>query len=63
MVAPSGSVKDAISFLAPSFSEHSMLSGRAPTEEALENAIIMAGIIPLKKLMGLTPPKTPTVDE
>ena len=38
MVAPSGSTKDAISRLAPSFSVHSRLIGRVPTEEALEKA-------------------------
>ena len=42
MVAPSGSTKLATSFLAPNFSVHSRLRGRAPTEDALENAIIMA---------------------
>ena len=38
IVAPSGSTKDAISRLAPSFSVHSRLIGRVPTEEALEKA-------------------------
>ena len=48
IVAPNGSTKLAMSFLAPSFSEQSRLIGRVPTEEALENAIAIAGAIPLK---------------
>ena len=63
MVAPSGSTKLATSFLAPNFSVHSRLRGRAPTEDALENAIIMAGAMPLKNLRGPMPARDFTVSE
>ena len=56
MVAPSGSTKEDTSFLAPSFSTHSILIGNVPTEDALENANMIAGSISLKKVAGLTPP-------
>ena len=52
MVAPRGMTKEAISFLAPSFSAHSRVKGRVPTEEAEEKAIIMAGTISRKKVTG-----------
>ena len=37
IVAPRGSTKEATSRLAPSFSVHSMLIGRVPTEEPLKD--------------------------
>ena len=63
MVAPSGRTKDATSRSAPSFSVHSRLMGRVPTEDALENANMMAGSIPSKNLSGLMPPRAETVEE
>ena len=45
-------MKEAISFRAPSFSAHSRVKGRVPTEEAEEKAIIMAGTISRKKATG-----------
>ena len=63
IVAPSGSTKDATSLFAPSFSVHSRLIGRVPTEEALENANIMAGSIPLRNFAGLNPPMVLTIRE
>ena len=36
----------------PNFPAHSRLRGRAPTEDATENAIIMAGAMPLENLKG-----------
>ena len=56
IVAPSGSTKEVTSLSAPSFSEHSMFRGSVPTEEAEEKAIMIAGIMPLKNLIGLSPP-------
>ena len=52
-----------ISRFAPSFSEHSMVKGRVPTEEAEENAIMIAGSIPLKNCRGVTLPRVATVVE
>ena len=52
MVAPSGSTKLVISFLAPSFWLHSMLSGSVPTELEEEKAIVIAGTISLKNVSG-----------
>ena len=52
IVAPKGSTKLVISFLAPSFWLHSMFSGSAPTELDEENAIVIAGSIPLKNASG-----------
>ena len=43
IVAPSGRIKEAISLEVPSFSVHSMLIGSVPTDEALENANMIAG--------------------
>ncbi|MPN10073.1 hypothetical protein SDC9_157366 [bioreactor metagenome] len=63
MVAPSGNTKLATSLRAPSFSTHSILSGNAPTEDALEKAIIIAGIMPLKNAIGLIPAKPFKVNE
>ena len=60
IVAPRGSTKEATSRSAPSFSAHSMFSGSVPTDEAEENAIIMAGIMPLKNLAGLRLPNVLT---
>ena len=56
MVAPSGSTKELTSLSAPSFSLHSIFRGSVPTEEAEENAIMIAGSMPLKNFRGLTPP-------
>ena len=53
----------ATSRLAPSFSVHSMLIGRVPTEDALENANMIAGSMPLKNFSGLKPPIVFTVSE
>ena len=55
IVAPSGRIKEAISLEVPSFSVHSMLIGSVPTDEALENANMIAGSISLKKVRGLIP--------
>ena len=63
MVAPRGRTKLAMSRRAPSRSVHSRFKGRVPTEEAEENAMAMAGNIPLKKASGLTPPRAFTVAE
>ena len=63
MVAPRGSTKEEISRFAPSFSEHSRVKGRVPTEEAEENAIMIAGSIPLKNCRGVTLPRVATVVE
>ena len=63
MVAPRGSTKEATSRRAPRRSVHSRLKGSAPTEEAEENAIIIAGAIPLKKASGDKPPSSFTVEE
>ena len=40
-----------------------LVSGRVPTEDALENANMIAGIIPLKNFTGLMPPSVLTVRE
>ena len=63
MVAPSGRTKEATSLSAPSFSVHSRFRGSVPTEEAEENAMMIAGIMPLKKVRGLMPPRTLTEAE
>ena len=63
MVAPRGSTKEATSRRAPRRSAHSRFRGRAPTEEADEKAIIIAGAIPAKNLAGLIPASPPTVAE
>ena len=63
IVAPSGRTKEAISRFAPSFSVQLKLIGRVPTEDALENANMIAGIIPLKNFTGLMPPSVLTVRE
>ena len=63
MVAPRGRTKEDTSRRAPSRSVHSILKGSAPTEEAEENAIIMAGAIPLKNWTGEIPASTLTVEE
>ena len=56
IVAPNGSTKDAISRSDPNFSTHSKLIGSVPTDDALENANMIAGNIPLKNCNGLNPP-------
>ena len=63
IVAPSGSTNEVTSFDAPMFSTHSILIGSVPTEEALENANIIAGSIPLKNAIGLIPPIVFTANE
>ena len=57
IVAPSGSTNEVTSFDAP------MLIGSVPTDEALENANIIAGSIPLKNAIGLIPPIVFTANE
>ena len=63
IVAPRGRTKEEISFGTPSFLVHSMLSGKVPTEDALENAKVIAGDISLKNLKGDTPPSKDTERE
>ena len=63
IVAPKGSTKDATSLSAPSFSEHSLFSGRVATEDVEGNAKIMAGIMPMKNCRGLRPPMVFTATE
>lgn len=63
MVLPRGSTKPATSLRAPSLSAASMVKGSVPTEEAEENAIIIAGIISLKNFRGETPPSVLMVKE
>ena len=52
MVAPSGSTKLETSRRTPSFSEHSMLMGSVPTEDADAKANVMARTWPLKNVSG-----------
>ena len=52
MVAPRGRTKLVTSLLTPSFSEHCMLTGSVPTEEAEAKANAMACIWPLKNCTG-----------
>ena len=54
MVAPSGNTNETISFLPPSFVVQSMFNGKVPTDDALQNAITIAGAIPLKNFIGPT---------
>ena len=63
IVAPSGRIKDEISLETPSFSVHSILIGSVPTEDALENANMIAGSISLKNVTGLIPPSAFTARE
>ena len=63
IVAPNGSTKEETSSLAPRFTAHSLLMGRVATLEVEENAKTIAGIMPLKNLMGLMPPIVLTVME
>ena len=53
IVAPSGRTNALISGSAPMLLQHSMLTGRVALEEVVVKAVIMAGAMPLKNLMGL----------
>jgi len=57
IVAPKGRTKDVVSFdTFAFFSTHSIVIGKVPAEEAVENAVSIAGAIALKCLTGETRP-------
>ena len=52
IVAPSGRTNALISGSAPILLQHSILTGSVALEDVVVNAVIMAGAMPLKKVMG-----------